>query len=120
MKILSAAIVVVLAVAAGVSCSDPVTVCGGVEVIGLTIPDTTTIKMGASTLAIAGDDYGTCSPRPARDFIWSVSDSTVVSVTPLDSVIASIHALRPGHAAITPRYRASGIPVPSVGVTVVP
>ena len=36
--------------------ADRVTVCGGLEVVGFTRPDTATIKVGASTIAIAGED----------------------------------------------------------------
>jgi hypothetical protein len=85
------------------------------------VPDTTTIKVGAATIAIAGDAYGGCETKPPpADFVWTSSDSTVAMVTALDSIHARIQGKRPGHATVTPAYR-SGHPGPSgVAVTVVP
>jgi hypothetical protein len=87
----------------------------------LTIPDTTTIKVGASTVAIAGEEYGTCGGevRPARDYLWLPTDSTIVSAKPLDSIHARIQGLRPGRTLVRVRYR-TGVFVSPVDVTVVP
>jgi hypothetical protein len=112
----------VLAAAAG--CHDgPTVVCPAILYMASTNPDTTTIKVGAATIAIAGSTWGGCEAGPPPpDFIWKNSDSGVVRVTALDSIHARIQGLRPGRAVVTPIYqhdltRASP---PSVTVTVVP
>jgi hypothetical protein len=104
-------------------CNEPTVVCPAILSIGVTRPDTTTIKVGAATIAIAGDTYGGCEHAPPPpDFSWSASDSSVVRVTALDSLHARIQGLKPGFAIVTPHYqhdpeRASP---PPVRVTVVP
>jgi hypothetical protein len=104
------------------SCGDlPNVVCPEILFQKPTIPDTTTIKVGASTIAIAGASWGGCETGPpAPDFVWKTSDATVVSVTPLDSVHARIQGLGPGVATITPTYRSERSAPPPVRVTVVP
>jgi hypothetical protein len=42
------------------ACSSPTTVCAGVQIVRSTLPDTTTIKVGAATIAIGGESYGWC------------------------------------------------------------
>jgi len=111
------------AVVGGAACKSDSISCPPILVVGLTRPDTTTIKVAAATIAIAGATYGGCEQGPPPpDFAWTASDSTVVRVTALDSIHARIIGLRPGVAAVTPRYRhdpARASP-PPVTVTVVP
>ena len=102
------------------ACRDVVSVCTVTAVVRLTTPDTTTIKVGASTIAIAGEQIEPCRAPPARDYLWRISDSTFISVEAFDSIYARIRGIRPGTATVTPTYRTSGIAVSSVHVTVVP
>lgn len=117
---LAVALVVALTAVAG--CRDsPTTICPAILYIKPTVPDTTTIKVGAATIAIAGATWGGCQSGPMPgDFAWQASDSTIVSVTALDSIHGRIQGLRPGHAVVTPIYR-DGRPAPTPAlVTVVP
>jgi hypothetical protein len=111
-----------LSIVAAVACTDsPVTVCPAILYFKPTVPDTTTIKVGASTIAIAGATWGGCETGPPPpDFVWKVADSTVVSVVPLDSVHARIQGLRPGTSTVTPTYKTSREAPPPITVTVVP
>src|SRR5262249_31474810 len=109
-----------LSVLSAVACADPITVCPAILHIKPTVPDTTTIKAGASTLAIAGATWGGETGPPPPDFVWKVADSTVVSVVPLDSVHARIQGLRPGRSTVTPTYKTNREAPPPVTVTVVP
>lgn len=104
------------------ACSATPTVCAGVEYIRPTIPDTTTIKVGAVTIAIGGESYGSCHSEPARLYVWTSSDSTIASVAALDSIHAEIRGVRPGRAVITPAYLNpdGGDLLEPVRVTVVP
>ena len=120
--------IITVLVAAGVfavasACHD-VTICAGVEIERLTLPDTVTIKVDAETIAIAGEASGACDggrqTPPRRQYTWRVSDSTVVAVSPIDSLTAYIRGLRPGQAFVTPVYVARGDPIEPVSVTVVP
>lgn len=113
--IFAAAVVVILA------CADsPVITCPSILYVKKTIPDTTTIKVGAATIAIAGAAYGGCETGPPPpDFVW-VADSTVVSVAPIDSIHARIQGLRPGKTTVTPTYRTAHDEPSAVTVTVVP
>ena len=95
-------------------------VCTVQALVRPTTPDTTTIKVGASTIAIAGESVEPCHAPPTRDYLWRVSDSTVISVEAFDAIDARIRGLRPGTATVTPTYRTSGIALSSVQVTVVP
>lgn len=107
--------------AALAGCNDPITVCPAILYFRSTIPDTTTIKVGASTIAIAGDTWGGCDAEPPpRAFRWKNSDSTVVKVTPLDSLHARIQALRVGRAVVMPDYGPSFTEPVTLTVTVVP
>jgi len=114
--------VVPIGLAAAAGCGgSPTVVCPGILESKSTVPDTTTIKVGASTIAIAGATWGGCETGPPPpDFIWRASDSAVVSVTALDSIHARIQGLRPGIATVTPSYRSGRIAPSSVKVTVVP
>lgn len=106
-----------------VSCSDsPTTVCPAILYFSPSMPDTTTIKAGASTIAIAGATWGGCETGPPPpDFVWKSSDSSVVSVVAFDSIHARIQGLRPGKAIVTPTYRSGRPPSPvPVAVTGVP
>lgn len=108
---------------AAVACSDPVTVCPATLKVSNTIPDTTTIRVGAATIAIAGSVWTGCGSAPlAADYIWKTSDSTIVRVTPIDSTHASILGLRPGLATVGPHFQHDtvGINPSAVRVTVVP
>lgn len=102
------------------ACSSPTIVCGGLQFQRQTLPDTTTIKVGAATIAIAGDSYDTCAGPPAHQYVWNVSDSSVVKVAPIDSVHARITGLRSGRATVTPVYAAGGDALSAIAVTVVP
>ena len=114
-------IVATVLAAATLGCSNVPTVCPAILVAKPTLPDTTTINVGASTIAIAGATWGGCETGPPPpDFVWQASDSTVVSVTTLDSLHARIQGLRPGTATVTPFYRSSRFAPSSVKVTVVP
>jgi hypothetical protein len=109
-------------IVAAAGCGDSSIVgCPAILLLKTTLPDTTTIKVGASTIAIAGATWGGCEAGPPPpDFVWKTSDSTVVSVAPLDSVHARLQGRGPGKATVTPIYR-SGREAPSpVTVTVVP
>lgn len=121
LSVVGACCALALAAWAG-GCRDAVAICGGLEYLGRTQPDTTTIKVGAATIAIAGQAYGTCGAPPARDYIWQISDSSIVAVTPIDSIHASILGLRPGRATVRPAYRAGGDSqfINAASVTVVP
>lgn len=114
--------IVVAALFEIIGCNADRITCPAILHISLTRPDTTTIKVGAATIVIAGAAWGGCeSGPPPADFVWTVSDSAVARVTPLDSLHASVLGRRPGVAVITPRYRDSTrVPPPSVTVTVVP
>ena len=104
----------------GLGCGD-ITVCPAILHLKPTIPDTTTIKVGAATIAIAGATWGGCEDGPPPpDFVWKASDSSIVSVTALDSIHARIRGLRPGVAIVTPAYRSGRLAPPAVTVTVVP
>lgn len=60
------------------------------------------------------------APAAGADFVWKVSDSSVVSATPIDSIHASIQGLRPGTATVTPMYKSTRETLPlGVRVTVV-
>ena len=107
-----------------VACRDTPTVCAGLQRVEPTLPDTVTLKVGAAAIAIAGQSYGFCRGVPdeprVRLYSWRISDSTVVAVSPIDSIHARITALRPGAATVTPAYRAAGPELSSVRVMVVP
>lgn len=110
-----------IVIASLTACSDNrVTVCGGVEIVSPTLPDTATIKVGAATIAIAGVSYGSCGPPPARQYVWRISDSSVVTVDVIDSIHVWITGRRVGHAIVTPAYRSGGDPLGGVTLTVVP
>ena len=89
-----------------------------------TIPDTVTIKVGAATLALAGEDYDICVGEPEHppphDYRWMSSDSAVAVVAPIDSIHARITGRRTGSAHITVAYANGGRQVGSIGVVVVP
>jgi hypothetical protein len=99
----------------------PTVVCPAILYLKATVPDTTTIKVGASATAVAGSAYGGCDrgPPPA-DFVWKISDSAIVSVVSLDSIHARIQGLRPGTATVTPVYRSGAVGPDGVRVGVVP
>jgi hypothetical protein len=101
------------------SCRSASDTCDLVEHVRLTIPDTTTIEIGANAIAIGGESYG-CGQRPARDYVWTVSDSSAVAVAALDAIQARITGLHAGTAVVTPVYRAGGGALLPVRVTVVP
>ena len=105
-----------------VGCRDgPTVVCPAILYVKPSVPDTTTIKVGASTIAIAGAAYGGCDRGPPPpDFVWTVSDSTVVVVTAIDSIHARIQGRHPGQAIVTPTYRSQRPGPTGVAVTVVP
>jgi hypothetical protein len=109
---------------ASFGCTEPTSVCAGLERAAPTLPDTTTIKVGTSDIVVAGQGYGICLGEPEhpppRAYWWNTSDSTVVAVTPIDSIRARITGLRTGKATVTPEYRAGGDRLSSVDVTVVP
>ena len=122
-------VMTLVAVAAlSLSChgESPLAVCEGVERGKATIPDTTTIKVGSASIAIAGAVWGACvgtagyNVPPPPDFIWTTSDSSIATVTSLDSGVARIHGRAPGHAVIRPLYATGGDSPSSVTVTVVP
>src|SRR5437660_1110653 len=92
----------IFSLVACLSCSDVIRVCAGVAIVRRTIPDTTTIKVGASTIAIAGEDYDSCGPVPPRVYDWHVSDSTVVTLVVIDSFDILIIGRRVGNAVVTP------------------
>lgn len=102
------------------ACGSP-TVCPLILELRLTVPDTTTIKVGAATIAIAGESWGGCETGPpSHDYFWNASDSTVVAVTALDSIHARIQGLKPGRAVVTPTYRTGRSVHSATSVTVVP
>lgn len=112
------------AAVAGTACRDATTTAPCILVLYVTptLPETVTVKVGASTIAIAGATQGACEARPRADFVWRVSDSNVVRVTPLDSINARIQGLRAGFATVTPFYRTDSTRTapPGVSVTVIP
>src|SRR5262249_54387437 len=115
--------VIVSAAGALLACNSPVTVCPAILYMKPTVPDTTTIKVGAATIAIAGAIWGGCDlGPPPPDFVWASSDSSIATVAALDSVHARIQGRRPGIALIQPTYRvAKPVRQPDpVRVTVVP
>jgi hypothetical protein len=102
------------------ACGSP-TVCPLILELRLTVPDTTTIKVGGATIAIAGESWGGCETGPPLyDYFWSASDSTVVAVSALDSIHARIRGLKPGRAVVTPIYRTGRSVHSATSVTVVP
>lgn len=108
---------------AATNCSE-YTGCPSSLLLKATLPETTTIRVGTATTATAGETRLGCeqdSP-PVPDFTWKTSDSSVVSVTMLDSIHGRILALRPGSALVTPVYRRDPTQPtpPPVIVTVVP
>jgi hypothetical protein len=115
---------VVSAMALAAACTDPGRDCAGIGRGSPTLPDTATIKVSASIIAIAGQSYGVCFGEPEhptpRQYLWDISDSSVVTVAPLDSIHARITGMRIGRAVVTPKYRTGGDPLSSVSVTVVP
>ena len=113
---------IVFGAVVAVGCSDsPTVVCPAILHLKPSVPDTTTIKVGAATIAIAGATWGGCETGPPRpDFVWKASDSAVVSVVALDSIHARIQGRRPGMATVTPTYRDGREAPPPVVVTVVP
>lgn len=117
------ALFAIVITAAATACSEEIT-CAGVQYIRPTLPDTTTIKVDAATIAIAGESFGSCgtpsSDAPPRQYVWHVSDSAVVAVAVIDSIHVRLVGLRVGRAIVTPAYRAGGDPLGSVTVTVVP
>jgi hypothetical protein len=116
-----AAFVLAAGMVSAIGCKDAIVTCPAILYLQPTIPDTTTIKVGASTIAIAGATWGGCETGPPPpDFVWRASDSTVVSVLALDSVHARIQGLRPGKSFVTPTYRSGRASPPPVTVTVVP
>jgi hypothetical protein len=97
------------------ACGDsPIVVCQPILYVTASIPDTVTIKVGASTLALAGATWGGCETGPPPpDFSWNSSDATIASVTALDSVHARIQGLRPGnryHYPHLPEHARGSIP----------
>lgn len=117
--------VAMLAVAGAVAaCHDSqrIVVCGGLAYTRPSVPDTATLKVGTSVTATAGAEYGSCGPAtPREQFTWDLSDSTILSVHPVDSIHAEIRALRVGRATATPRYTtAGGGAVAPVTITVIP
>jgi hypothetical protein len=110
--------------AIGVSCDSQQVTCPDVVEIALASPESATIKVGASIVATAGyfvPKSGPCgySPPP-RDMVWSVSDSTIVAVTRIDTIHSTIQGVRPGRAFVDTRYREGGLGVAGPIVTVVP
>jgi Bacterial Ig-like domain (group 2). len=102
------------------SCGELVSGCSGdVLRVQPTVPDTITIRVGASAIATAGEAYSTCDIRPARRYDWRVSDESIVAISPLDSTRVRITALNAGEATVTPTYKASGAGLSGVSVTVV-
>ena len=112
----------VFALGAAVACRDAVVgVCPAILYIKPSLPDTVTIKVGASTIAVAGATYGGCEAGPPPpDFVWRTTDSTVVLVVALDSIHARIQGRRAGRAVVTPAYRTAREAPSAVTVTVVP
>lgn len=113
-----------LAVIPVTACSSPTSICAGLGRVSPTIPDTVTLKMGAATLALAGEDYDICAGEPEHppphNYLWISSDSTVAAVAPVDSIHARIIGRRIGSAHITVTYANGGRQVGSIGVVVVP
>src|SRR5689334_8651978 len=102
------------------SCGELVSGCSGdVLRIQPTVPDTVTIRVGASAIATAGEAYSTCDIRPVRQYNWRVSNESIVAFSPLDSTHVRITALSAGQATVTPTYTASGAGLSGVTVTVV-
>ena len=105
-------------------CHDSVTTCAGLERVAETVPDTATIRVGASVAVLAGQSYGFCVGEPEhpppRQYLWLISDSSVVSVSPIDSIQARITGLRVGRAVVTPRYVIGGDMIAAATITVVP
>jgi hypothetical protein len=122
MKSFCAALAAAVVMIALVGCGDsPMVVCPDNLIQKLTLPDTTTIKVGASTIAIAGASWGGCETGPPPpDFVWITSDPAVATVVALDSVHARIQGIRPGTAIVTPTYRTQRAAPRGVSVTVVP
>jgi len=119
-KVLAIVSLYLLAALASLSCRGDV-VCPAILRGRLTLPETTTIKVGASSIAIAGASWGGCETGPpAPDFVWKTSDSSIASVLPLHSLHASIQGRHPGVAIVTPTYRSGRSSPSSVEVTVVP
>jgi hypothetical protein len=122
MKVL--AVPVALLASLSLACRDIPTVCAGLQRVYATLPETVTVKINASTIAIAGQNYGVClglpDDPPPRLYDWHASDSAVVAVTRIDSSHARIMGLRPGRATVTPRYQGGGYELSSILVTVVP
>jgi hypothetical protein len=102
------------------SCGEVVSGCSGDLLRVLpTVPDTITIRVGASAIATAGEAYSTCESRPARQYDWRVSDDSIVAISPLDSTHVRITGLAPGQATVMPTYKVSGAGLSVVSVTVV-
>lgn len=124
MKVLLLFVSACLAVTLVTACSSPTRVCAGLGRVSPTIPDTVTIKVGAATLALAGEDYDICLGEPehppAHNYLWTSSDSAVAAVAPIDSVHARITGRRTGSAHVTVAYANGGRQVGSIGVVVVP
>jgi hypothetical protein len=57
---------------------------------------------------------------PARFYAWHAADSSIASVTSIDSIHARIVVLRPGHTLVIPTYVGGGDALDPVTVTVVP
>ena len=100
------------------ACSSPTSVCAGLGRVSPTIPDTVTLKVGAATLALAGEDYDVCVGEPehppAHNYLWISSDSTVAFVAPIDSIHARISGRHAGSAHITVAYANGGRQVGSI------
>jgi hypothetical protein len=106
-----------------VACGDKrITVCAGLGIVGPSIPESTSIRVGEAFLATAGADYDTClgepSMRPISRFSWHASDSTVVAITIIDSTHANVLGVRAGTTTITPQYLTTGRTVSPIHVVV--
>lgn len=98
---------ILVSAVAGCAAADKVT-CAGFALELYSQPQDTTIAVGASFVATAGARWGGCYGQPivppARLMVWSVSDSTIVSLVVPDSIHAIVTGVRPGTTLVTPRY----------------
>lgn len=83
-------------------------------------PTSATVHVGESFVGTAGAEWGDCAPAPPAHFRWRSSDSLTATVTPVDSMRASITGVRAGSADIAPIYESSGSQLMPIHVVVQP
>ena len=100
--------------------TEPTAVCILILTVTPPSPTSATIQVGESFVGTAGAEWGPCNPKPPAHFRWKSSDSLTASVTPLDTMRATITGLRAGSGVVSPVYDFTGQTIAGINVVVQP